>query len=828
MASNEDTVKEVVLTNGKQLTAINEDYTSTIDPGTPIIVNNDQSSSSPANPGSKPNEDILLPSSQRRNSKQSDSPVPPNSQRRNSKQSDNPVPPNSSRRNSKQSDPEVPNSPRRNSKQSESPTLPNSQRRNSEQSEDSNSQKRNSKQSESPVLPNSQRRNSKQSDDPVNPKSRSRNSKQSEDLNSQRRSSKQQESPKDFDLEENALTILPRVNNVLSPSDTSFEEIVLCDPPLANRKPSKSAIKRFKANNKQDETTKSSLKKSPLLAGLSGIKQKFSSVRFSSILDIHIPSETHPQSDEPSYAVSIEGNEPPYDFDQQYGRLPRPTMAAPQPRTRIYKTRWYILAVFTAYVAMQYFIWNSFGPIASSVKTAYGWENSDITLLASWDTILYVIFSLEVCWLVQKRGLRKSFLCSLFLVVIGALFRCFAVRETKVKTYMNTGQILNGLGGMLAQAAGPVVSSNWFPPDERTRATAISTLASQGGLALSYIIGPAIVKEEAHIRESFPNITTRALEAELRDEISTFMYKELLVTCFITACAMLYFPNKPKLPPSLSASLTKLQFRDGFKRLFKMRNYWYILFIAASSTGIYSGWAAVLYLNLSDHGLGITQSECGLMGFASTVFSAIGGIALGYLSDKWPGHMRHLLIILFSLAFIMFCWITVICLKVFTYRLDMLYIPCLIGGFCINGSTPLMYEMIIELTYPIPETVSIGFLGVVNNIFTFAFLLLFNVPKIGVVWTNWCLIATCFICLLLLTRFKEKYYRMKIDGISVTSIERRVESTIERRLHGINSMAPTAKRFISDMRGIAVVSFSSDDIITSPNLEPTPNRSYSY
>ena len=181
---------------------------------------------------------------------------------------------------------------------------------------------------------------------------------------------------------------------------------------------------------------------------------------------------------------------------------------------------------------------------------------------------------------------------------------------------MNTGQILNGLGGMLAQAAGPVVSNNWFPPDERTRATAISTLASQGGLALSYIIGPIIVEEESDIRENFPNITSRGLEAELKDEISTFMYTELLITVFITACAMLHFPNKPSLPPSLSASITRLEFRDGLTRLLKMKNFWFILLIAASSTGIYSGWAAVLYLNLSDHGLNITQVRkflfCGL------------------------------------------------------------------------------------------------------------------------------------------------------------------------------------------------------------------------
>lgn len=76
---------------------------------------------------------------------------------------------------------------------------------------------------------------------------------------------------------------------------------------------------------------------------------------------------------------------------------------------RTYAKRWYILGVITSYVTVQYFTWNTFGPIASSVKEVYGWNNSDIAMLANWDTILYVIFALQVCWFVQKTGLRVGY-----------------------------------------------------------------------------------------------------------------------------------------------------------------------------------------------------------------------------------------------------------------------------------------------------------------------------------------------------------------------------------------------------------------------------------
>ena len=127
-------------------------------------------------------------------------------------------------------------------------------------------QRRNSKQNEDSINPNSQRRNSKQSEGPVKPNSQRRNSKQSENSNnSQRRNSKQNEGPKNLNLADNKLTISTKAKHALSPSEETFVEIDMNDTPT-NSKPSKSEIKRFKANN-QNGTVKSSLKNSPLLAG---------------------------------------------------------------------------------------------------------------------------------------------------------------------------------------------------------------------------------------------------------------------------------------------------------------------------------------------------------------------------------------------------------------------------------------------------------------------------------------------------------------------------------------------------------------------------------
>jgi FLVCR family MFS transporter len=53
----------------------------------------------------------------------------------------------------------------------------------------------------------------------------------------------------------------------------------------------------------------------------------------------------------------------------------------------------------------------------------------------------------------------------------------------------NAGAFLNGAAGPVAMAASPVLSSVWFPPNERTTATAISSTLNYLGVALSFVVG---------------------------------------------------------------------------------------------------------------------------------------------------------------------------------------------------------------------------------------------------------------------------------------------------------------------------------------------------
>ena len=60
---------------------------------------------------------------------------------------------------------------------------------------------------------------------------------------------------------------------------------------------------------------------------------------------------------------------------------------------------------------------------------------------------------------------------------------------------MGAGQLLNGLAGPVAQAAPTLLSSTWFPPEQRTSSTAVAALCGSLGVAISFVIGPLVVTD---------------------------------------------------------------------------------------------------------------------------------------------------------------------------------------------------------------------------------------------------------------------------------------------------------------------------------------------
>lgn len=77
------------------------------------------------------------------------------------------------------------------------------------------------------------------------------------------------------------------------------------------------------------------------------------------------------------------------------------------PRKEKYKTyrrRWFVLGVFSMACFLQAAIWNTWGPITQSAEVVFGWEDSQIGMLANWGNIAYIFTVFPACYFMDTRG----------------------------------------------------------------------------------------------------------------------------------------------------------------------------------------------------------------------------------------------------------------------------------------------------------------------------------------------------------------------------------------------------------------------------------------
>lgn len=132
-------------------------------------------------------------------------------------------------------------------------------------------------------------------------------------------------------------------------------------------------------------------------------------------------------------------------------------------------------------------------------------------------------------------------------------------------------------------------------------------------------------------------------------------------------------------------------------------------------------------------------------------------------ADHFTRHMKSIIIGLMIGASVSLILFTLICDNVLPKWNVLLYITSILGGFFVNGSIPLFFELAVESTYPIAEGITAGCLTFSNNFLQVVFYIFPMVPGFGTRWINWVAFASCVISIPLLAVWKAKYYRSQID-----------------------------------------------------------------
>ena len=172
-------------------------------------------------------------------------------------------------------------------------------------------------------------------------------------------------------------------------------------------------------------------------------------------------------------------------------------------------------------------------------------------------------------WFLHRFGLRVSGVGGAWMLAVGCGIRVFIPYVPNAHHWiwvMHLGHILIGIVGLPIMIMPSKVSAVWFPVNQRSFATAITTNAQGFGAGLGYVF-----------------ITYLAEKYDIR----TMLYVQAEVALFIAILATIYFPPRPPTAPSPSAEeeRTDSNFLLALRKLLTNRNFILLALSGGAITG---------------------------------------------------------------------------------------------------------------------------------------------------------------------------------------------------------------------------------------------------
>ncbi|XP_059142167.1 solute carrier family 49 member 4 homolog [Physella acuta] len=449
-------------------------------------------------------------------------------------------------------------------------------------------------------------------------------------------------------------------------------------------------------------------------------------------------------------------------------------------RTEVYHRRWYLLALFSFAALIWNAVWSTWGPIAEAAELVFGWDDGDIAMFTWLGNVPFLVTMFPIAYLMDVKGLRFPMVLCCGLMFLGTGLRCIPCDVKTAKWLINAGQFINGIAGTVPISGPALLSGLWFPPNQRATATALSTVLGYLGACVSFIVGPMLVPtppddplpptppDNDSMLNTFDLYATNGTNgtdySAQKDGIMTIMYFECGAAGLLFLLVAIYFPSKPPLPPSISASIPREKYLPGLKMLARNKQFWLTAIAYSVPIGVYEVWQVVLDVNLESR---VTQEEAGWMDFYATIGGCVSGMLVCRFADIFTRQIRLFLVVFYFFSAVAILWCTLVFLDILPFDLVSIYAAIVIGGVFLDGGAPLFFELVIEVSYPVGEGVTSGLLQMMCSLSGIVFLSLLEVESIGKQWMNWCFFGSVTMAVPLLFFIKTSFGRADIDDIEV-------------------------------------------------------------
>jgi hypothetical protein len=488
--------------------------------------------------------------------------------------------------------------------------------------------------------------------------------------------------------------------------------------------------------------------------------------------------------------------------------------AAERGAYRMYGRRWWVLFVFCMLALVQSLVWISFSPITALTRRYYDISEAQVDLLLNWGTIGYLVVApFAAKWGSTPQGLRRLMLTAAWLVAAAVVLRLIPELIYKDRLhphalyFLHVAQILNACACPPISVTVTKLSNVWFDARQRTAVTSVAIMMNNAGSAIGFLLGPALVKSP----RDMPHLL--------------FMHAGLGL--FTLVAALAYLPAVPPTHPSPAAAdmyrRPPAPFFPALKKALRQRHFMLLSLCVGSAAGVFNVFVGILSTILPE--TRFTSTRVGWYSCAATSANIAGGVLTAMLAQRprWRARLKRLIVALLAAGLVCAVWFALSLPSIVydhsehhsghhanstttttmtttasfsgphfdddglpiandepmgfvSYAGLIPSTPLTVGlsitllGWCVGAMYPIAFELALEITYPLSESVSAGLLSTFQNAVGIAFL--FVAPSLSGAAMNATLVFTMALAAALMPCVKESYARQGHEAQAKAMAER--------------------------------------------------------
>jgi cyanate permease len=393
---------------------------------------------------------------------------------------------------------------------------------------------------------------------------------------------------------------------------------------------------------------------------------------------------------------------------------------------KVYSYRWVILSVYMLVVAVNQLMWITFAPITVEAAHYYNVSDLKIGILSMCFMIVYLVVSIPASWIIDTYGIRIGVGIGVVLTGIFGLLRGLVSIKYNLILLSQMGI---AIGQPFLLNAITKVAARWFPIEERATASGLATLAMYIGILTGLILTPYLT---------------------IGSGIGGMLYYYGIFSLAAAVIFIVFIKERPLTAPCNKDQEERALAMDGLKRIFHYKDFNWLMSIFFIGLGVFNGVTTWIENILSPRGFSAVKA--GITGGLMIGGGILGALIIPLLSDRYRNRTLFIIIALAG-ATLSLVGIT------FASNYLILLISAMAFGFFLLSSGPIGFQYGAEITYPISEGTSNGFLLLMGQISGIAIIFGMDSFKSSVTGSMTrpliVLIILMFLSILIATRLRE-------------------------------------------------------------------------